>query len=161
MNNVDYSKLLDIRLMRGEDEEETRQFHGLLNKSDQYIESFPWYKSTRRVYFGYGVADICGLFLFEIVPAESKVDSVLWVVVGDLPPAYLVVDDAPEPSRALELYIREMRKWVEAVKAGISVAPLIPVSSSPTSENASDLESRLNFLEVEILPRCRADLLAR
>ena len=73
--------------------------------------------------------------MFEIVPTVSSADSILWVVVGDLPPAYLVVDDAAEPARALEVYIREVRKWVEAVKVGMPVAAPIPVNASPTAEN--------------------------
>ena len=92
------------------------------------------------------------MFLVEIEPTEAGVDSVVWVVVGDIPPAYLVIDDAPSPASALERYVEEMRMWVDAVIAGKSVTQCIPVDGAATVENAKDLSVRLAFLEREILP---------
>ncbi len=79
-------------------------------------------------------------------------------VVGDLPPAYITTEDAPNPATALDGYIGAMDDWVKAAKAGQSVADLIPVNVSPTVENAKRLESRLRFLDKEVLAHCAEDL---
>ena len=74
---------------------------------------------------------------FNIHPLRRDVDELLWVVVGDIPPAYLVTDDAPDPVAALQAYIREMRRWIEAVRLGRPIADLIPVNALPTAVNAT------------------------
>ena len=75
----------------------------------------------------------------------------LWVITGDLPPAYLVTDDAPDWQGALAAYAGEMRKWVAAVRDGSSTADLIPVNVTPTAEHAAMLERRLDFIERELI----------
>jgi hypothetical protein len=80
-------------------------------------------------------------------------------VVGDLPSAYLVTDNAPNPACALDAYICEMGRWVTAVKEGKSVVGLIPVNVAPSVEYAKRLEWRLNFLDREILSEYKDDLL--
>lgn len=152
MAAVDYSRLTSVEEMVGEDGEETEQWKSLLRKAESFLGSFAWCAGIRKKHLGLGVADIVGVFLFEIEPAKPGVDSLLWVVVGDIPPAYLVTDEAPDPPSALRTYISEMRGWVEAVKAGKPVTDLIPVNGAPTRDNAMALESRLAFIEREILP---------
>jgi hypothetical protein len=153
MTAVDYSKLFDIDSLGDGDEEEARELKKLYEEARRYIGSFRWSGEIKRVLFGLGIGGVVGVFLVELAPAAPPdVDSILWVVVGDLPPAYLSVDEAPEPDLALEAYILQMRRWVEAVKAGTEVTDLIPVNAPPTLENATDLERRLNLLETEILP---------
>jgi hypothetical protein len=92
--------------------------------------------------------------LCRIVPAEEAVDEWLWVVVGDLPPAYIVTDNARDTPSALDAYTGEMERWIEAVRKGQSVADLIPVLTAdgsevidPTIEYAADLGTRLRKLD--------------
>jgi hypothetical protein len=158
MTKLDFSKVVGIDVMIGEDEEETEQFRSLYEKSKKYIETFRWHGEIKNVYFGLGVADIVGVFLFELIPASKTVDTWLWVVVGDIPPAYLVVDDAPNPASALDSYVAEMSKWVDAVNSGNSVDKCIPVNAAPSIENAADLEKRLRFIDTEILAYYKGDL---
>jgi hypothetical protein len=106
-------------------------------------------------------ARVVAIFLFGIVPARQQVDEWLWVVVGDLPSAYLVTDDCKVPSEALQGYITEMRKWVRLAKAGRTSPNVIPVNVPATPEWAKELEGRLNFLEKDILPRFRDDEVQR
>lgn len=152
MAAVDYTRLAPVEEMAGEDDEETQQWKSLLRNAESFLGSFAWCAGIRSEHLGLGVADVVGVFLFEIEPAKPGVDSLLWVVVGDIPPAYLVTDDTPDPPSALRAYIGEMRRWVEAVKAGKPVTELIPVNGAPTRDNAMALESRLAFIEREILP---------
>jgi len=152
MSAVDYSKLFDIDALGEGDEEEALELKKLYDEARRYIGSFRWHGEIERALFGLGIGGVVGVFLVELAPAAPDVDPILWVVVGDLPPAYLSAEDAPEPDLALEVYIREMRRWVEAVTSGTDLADLIPVNAPPTIENAVDLEKRLNLLETEILP---------
>ena len=75
----------------------------------------------------------------------------LWVIVGDVPSAYLVCDSAPTWREALESYIFEMEKWVAAVRGGDSLGNVIPVGAEPTLEHAEMLATRLQFIRDEIL----------
>ena len=48
------------------------------------------------------IGGVVAVFLFRI-DGPPEVDPLLWVVVGDLPTAYLVTDDAPSPAIALDV----------------------------------------------------------
>jgi hypothetical protein len=79
----------------------------------------------------------------------------LWVVFGDIPPAYLVTDECKTPSQVLEAYIEEVSKWVKLAKRGKSSESVIPVYVSATPENAEDIARRLNLLRTLVLPAFR------
>ena len=158
MRKVEREKLIPIERMIGEDDQETSEFQELHEQARRYIGGFKWCAGIRNVYFGLGAAHIVGVFYFEITPASPKIDSALWVVMGDIPPAYLVTDDAPNAARALDGYIIEMRRWVEAVKEGEPLTGVIPVNAPATMEYAKMLESRLEFLASEILSDYEEDL---
>jgi hypothetical protein len=98
------------------------------------------------------------VFLFKIMPATADADEWLWVIVGDLPSAYIVTDDARNPAAALDAYIGEMERWASAAEGGQSVENLIPVDVPPTPENAKRLRKRLAFLDREVLSRHAEDL---
>ena len=155
---VDISRLTPAALMRGEDEEETAGLRQLLDEATAYLKRFNWYRGIREAYPGIGVAKILGVFLFEVVPARDRVDDKVWVIVGDLPPAYITTEESPNPATALDSYIGAMEDWVEAASEGRSVAGLIPGNVPPTAENAACLASRLRFLDEKILPDYADDL---
>ena len=92
------------------------------------------------------------VFLFRIEPSRPGVDEWLWVIYGDVPPAYLVTDISKTPSQALEAYIAEMSKWVRLAKQGRASKDVIPVNVPATPENAVNLEGRLRFLQKVIVP---------
>jgi len=152
-NLVDLFGLTPISKMIGEDDEETAQLKELHLKGRAYLRGFKWCKSVTEEYFGAGVADIVAAFLFRIVPTSSDVDSLIWVIVGDIPSAYLVVDEAKTPAAALKMYIELRREWVNAIKGSETIKELTPVDAKPILENALDLERRLEFLEQRILPQ--------
>ena len=128
-------------------------------RARSYIGSFAWCRDVHECYVAeLSVGGLVAVILFKITPSRQDVDEWLWVVVGDLPPAYLVTDDAPDPAAALQAYIEELGRWVAAVNAGESTADLIPVETAsgdagiePTRENALDLDRRLRFVQREIL----------
>jgi hypothetical protein len=79
------------------------------------------------------------------------VDEWLWVVFGDVPPAYLVTDSCKTPSQALEGYMGEILKWVSLSKEGRTSKDVIPVYVPATPENAADVEGRMKIIKEVII----------
>ena len=119
----------------------------LASEAADFLLSHRWCDDIKEGYLSFAIAGVLGVFLFEIIPSEPEVDETLWVITGDLPPAYLVTDDAENWQEALVCYVYEMRLWVETVKNSESLDGVIPVDVAPTKEYAEMLESRLQFIE--------------
>jgi hypothetical protein len=148
---VELEGLVSIEEMCGDSKKDTLLLQEMLDEARGYLQSFSWCKKIRRSWFGWGVGGVCAVFFFEIEPTSKKVDKCLWVIVGDLPPAYLVTDASPTPLAALGNYVDLMQEWVDAVKKGKSVARCIPVNVPATPEYASLLQRRLDFIRKEFL----------
>jgi hypothetical protein len=138
--------------MEGEDEEETRELWKMLEEATLYLESQRWCIRIKERRFGVGIGHVIAVFLFNVEPSDEHVDNWTWVIVGDLPPAYISPDFATTPKEALLGYIVEMRRWVFAVVNGIPVDDLIPVNVPPSLEAAKELGGRLDFLDSRVVP---------
>lgn len=132
---------------------------GLARRAVQFLASHRWCRAVRGGWLAHGWEGALGLFLFEIDPEPGHAHSTVWVIAGDLPPAWLACVDRDDALTALETYIFEMRRWVLAVRAGGSTADLLPVcyadSSSPvppTLDYAALLAKRLEHVETKLLP---------
>lgn len=149
------NKLIDKRGMvaadaiSDADPTENDLLHERAKEARDYLLSFRWCRDIKEQWFAGGFSQIA-VFFFEI--DSVNYDSCLWVVVGDLPPAHLVIDDIPDVSEALLSYVFHMRRWVEAAKKGFSTKKCIPVNVKPTPEYAVKLESRLDFIENKYVP---------
>ena len=152
MNKLKFNKVVPINSMKGDCAEDTGMLNQLFRDAESFLKSFAWCRNLSEAYFGLGVGRIVGVFLFRIEPTDSTIDNFLWVIVGDLPPAYIVTDHSPTPRAALEAYIAEMRRWIAGIRKRALPDDVIPVNAAPTLENADRLESRLEFIEKEILP---------
>ena len=148
---VDFSSLTPIRDMKGEDSEDSSLLKIMAKEAQQFLLSFDWCKEIQASWFGLGVGGVCAVFLFEILPATANIDTSLWVVVGDLPSAYLVLDECPTAMKALDAYVELMQEWVDAVQEGNSTEDCIPVNVSATTENADLLKRRLAFIREKLL----------
>ncbi|MET3577667.1 hypothetical protein ABID19_000682 [Mesorhizobium robiniae] len=126
-----------------------------LLEARQYLQFYDWGKAIKGEYLGYGAEGIIYIFLFGISPGRPDVPQWIWVVVGDVPPAYLPGDDLKTPYEALDGYIGAMEEWVEAARQGKSVADLIPVNVPANPANAEMLDRRLKFLDEKVLPDLR------
>jgi hypothetical protein len=143
---VDFSQLVPAEEISGDGKKDTRLLQEMYKEACEYLLSFNWCKSIRRAWFGQGVDGIYVVFLFEIVPSSKKVDKALWVIVGDIPSAYLVIDESPTPLAALRNYLELMQEWVDIVKAGKSVDGCIPVHAPAKLEYANLLQRRIDFI---------------
>jgi hypothetical protein len=133
-------------------ESEGEEAKALLEKANSSLDTFSWAKVPRKFWIGECVQGVLGLFLVQLVGADREVDPYIWVVVGDLPPAYLSSKFVHSPREAVNAYIAEMEAWVDAVEKDKPTQGLIPVDGEPTHENAMALKSRLEFLDQKILP---------
>jgi hypothetical protein len=138
--------------MQGEDEQETTLLREMLDKARGYLQAFHWCPPISEEYLGFGVGKVFVVFLFRFAKPINDIDECLWVVVGDLPSAYFVVDDAPNPRSAAEVYCRIMREWIDAVLNNTPLEDVFPVKADATVEMAQMLDSRLRFIREKVIP---------
>ena len=152
------SKVTPVAEYSAEDEEDRRLFEEMLAEASTFLASFDWCDGIKEEYVGIAVPGVMGEFLFRISPSEPDVDEWLWVIVGDIPPAYITTEDSPNPASALDAYIGAMEEWVAAVKEGHPTDDLIPVNVTPDQEHAEMLATRLEFLDENVLAEYKEDL---
>jgi hypothetical protein len=157
-SNPNLSKVTSWEIYLSSISEEREATLSLYQEATEYLTFFSWCKCIKNAYVGILVPDVVGVFLFEIEPNRDGVDSWIWVIVGDLPPAYITCEDSPNPACALDAYIGAMTEWVGAARSGASVASLIPVNVAANVENADALDKRLTFLDQRILSGLKEDL---
>lgn len=147
MMNIEQFGVSDVGAMGGKSKTEQRYLEEMLDNATRYMQKFPWCAGVEAAYFGAGAGKIFAVFLFEVKMKWEASNRLFWVVVGDIPPAYLVADEETgTPLDALDLYCCLMGAWVEAVEKQEPVDDLIPVNVPPTAENAAMLASRLDYL---------------
>jgi hypothetical protein len=148
---VNIHKMKNIALIR-KDENDPLSLWNLAKEAKEFLCSHKWCKNIQRGFLDIGIAGIVAVFYFEI-ESTPDADKSLWVITGDLPPAYIVTDDCSNGVSALNGYVSEMREWVKAVKENRlnDLKNLIPVDVPITINYAEMLESRLHFIENRIL----------
>ncbi len=144
-------RMIDKTKMKSITEIQNEEVKQLASEAEKFLLSHSWCKEIANGYLAFAIAGVIGVFLFDLVPSEPGVDKILWVVTGDLPPAYLVTDDAESWQEALDCYVYEMNRWVKAFRKGESLDDIIPVNVEPTIEHAELLERRLNFIQENII----------
>jgi hypothetical protein len=149
--SIDMRSVTPIDELAGEDQEDTTLLRKNYEEASSYISQFKWCRGVKEAYFGAGVGGIVAAFLFRIVPA-GKNDEWLWVIVGDLPPAYLVTDQAPTPVDALNVYCTLLDGWIRAVREGALHDDVFPINAPRTQGVADSLAKRVALLREEIIP---------
>lgn len=127
----------------------------LEQEAHNFLLRHSWCLSVRSLAIYKYIEGVFGLFLAEIEPApNSGADRSVWVIVGDLPAAYIDVLSAPTPDEAIGAYIGAMSEWVEAVSQGVATEDVIPVYHRfslipipPVQSFAESLKRRLRLLE--------------
>jgi hypothetical protein len=137
----------------GDDEADTALLLQMAKSARDYITSFDWCPPINAIHLASGVGGLVAVFLFGFDRKIQGTDDQLWVIVGDLPTAYLVVEPKDSPAQALERYCELMEEWIAAVRDAGELSEVFPVSTEPTPENAESLEKRIAFLLAEMIPR--------
>jgi hypothetical protein len=149
--------LTPIAEIKGEDEEDTRLLKEMATDARNYVTSFHWCLPIRAMYLADGIGGIVALFLFEFDGKIGGTDDKLWVVVGDLPSAYMIVEPDDCAQEALERYCLLMDDWIAAVRNGDDFEKVYPVSAPRTAEYADMLQSRLDILREDAIPGAPTD----
>jgi len=153
---MNIAKLVPEAEIRGEDAAEALELKSMLQEAKGYIASFRWAPDVIEAYMGIGIAGVLAVFLLKLAePVAQHQDEYLWVVVGDLPSAYLVTDEAGSPVNALEIYCELMSDWAEAVKSGADLAAFYPVQAPADDKHAEMLLNRVKFIRERIIPEFR------
>jgi hypothetical protein len=119
--------------------------------AERFLARHSWCASVQRVTPIFAIAGVIGVFRCTLVPSHPDADVMVWVVVGDLPPAYLAHELGDSWQDALRRYVEEMSAWVEAARSGASLDDVIPVNAPPTPEYADMLASRLDFVRTRFV----------
>jgi hypothetical protein len=147
----DPNRLTAEDAIAGDDAEDTSLLCQMAVDARSYVERQAWCDRVVSVRFGDGVGGIAAVFLVGLVPSRPDTDSEVWVVVGDIPPLHLEVDDLPDATSALQAYVDWRRDWVTAVREGGSLDGVPPVDAPATRANADELARRLDYIEREII----------
>ena len=150
--------LMPVEAIKGEDETDTELLNKMAVQARNYITSFKWCLPITAMYLADGIGGIIAIFLVEFDGKIDGTDDRLWVVVGDLPPAYMVVESDDCAREALERYCLLMDDWVNAVRGNGDFGSAYPVSAPRTEEYADMLQSRLDTLRESIIPEFSTEI---
>ena len=135
------------------DIEYTDEVIRLYKKATKYLKSYTWCEKILNCWLAKGFGYILCIFSFEIKPIQnSGADDKLWVIVGDLPSAYLDQVEYKTANEALDFYCFLMDEWVEHVRKGKSLKDCYPVNVAPTKEYADMLDTRTKLIRENFLP---------
>lgn len=155
---IDLEKLTPFEQFVATHEQDRAELYERLAEASAELNFYNWCDRIESVHVGLFYPGIVSVFLMSIETRFEDVDKAMWVIVGDLPPAYITCDNAPNAACALDAYIGAMKEWAEAAVQGDSVAQLIPVNVPATPEMAERLMRRLIVLEESILCNFKDDL---
>jgi len=133
------------------DAEETALLRAMSSEAQEYVTSFSWCPPIKTLSLAFGIGGIVAVFLVELEKPVGETDKLLWVVVGDIPSAYLVVDDGTNPMSALRRYCGLMEDWANAVINQADLESVFPVQAHASYDNAKDLLKRIAFIRSEVL----------
>ncbi|HLI76806.1 MAG TPA: hypothetical protein VKV02_07665 [Acidobacteriaceae bacterium] len=149
------AELVPSHSISGDDDTDTALLRKMAADADVFIRSFPWCASVQDSFFSDGIGGIFAVFFFHIRPSRPDVDPWIWIMVGDVPPAYLPLTDCDSPAAAFRTYMRGMSKWVELARRGRKGTPadgVPPVNLPPTPEWADRVNQKLYGLTLTIQP---------
>jgi hypothetical protein len=139
-------------MIAGDSRKETRALKRMAAEARRYISAFRWCPRISEIWLAYGIGGVIGLFLLKFEKPVNGTDEFLWVVVGDLPSAFFVVDEASNGSEALNVYCQLMEVWAESVLKGSNLSKVFPVQAETTVENVELLKRRIRFLRKQVMP---------
>lgn len=136
----------------GDTVEDISKINANIAECINYLQSQKWCEEISEIKYAFGVGGIIVILLVTFKKPVNSNDLRLWVFGGDLPNAYLVLDQTRTVEDALKEYISLMREWCESILHNRSIQENFPVGALPTLENANSLRIRINYIEQNILP---------
>ena len=125
-----------------------------VKEAETYLSRFKWCRKIIDGWVASSFGYILNILYYKILPDKiSCSDEFLWIIVGDIPPAYIDIVSAPTAYDALECYIDLMQEWVENVMNGETVEDCYPLNVPPQKEYAQMLDTRIRMLKEDFLPQ--------
>jgi hypothetical protein len=87
------------------------EVRALADRAGAYVGGMPWCDAVTGCALAFAIAGVLGVFRVDLRPSRHGVDGAVWVVVGDVPPAYLVYHVGDTWQDALRGCVREMQAW--------------------------------------------------
>lgn len=148
--------MIEVSKLASSNIEESAELLELASEARAFLLAHKWCKEVREGFFDRGFSKVA-VFLFQIDPAPPA-DPEVWVIVGDLPPAYIDTQTCPNGAAALDGYVGAVREWAEAVLSRQGTHGLIPIVKrgsleplQPSADLAQLLLARMDFIDRELL----------
>ncbi len=160
VHKVDFELVFSMDEFRREfldSEEEDEEFEALEKRAREFLTSYTWCPPIQATFVAAYFAPIVAVFAYKVEKSRpigtdsTDVLEWIWVVVGDLPSAYLVNEEITDALVALAGYTVVASDWVKAVEAGGSADDLVYFDAPPDSEYAALLRPRIEFLKQTFL----------
>lgn len=156
--NIDTTHMINIEDIPNHNLDNIDELIALSREALIFINSQQWCKRIIHGKLERGWGYVIAVFFFIIEPAYDNIPNHIWVIVGDLPPAYIDVETNSNGVYAIDSYVMEMQKWIDSVMNSKSVEELIPVNVPPTKEYARMLQERLDIIREELLANLRDEM---
>jgi hypothetical protein len=130
---------------------EDLEFVALAKEANLFLKGHNWCKAIEKQWLAANWDNILIVFYFDLIPNSSDVDDHVWIIVGDIPPAYIDIESANNETEAVRAYTEIMDDWVQCVKSGRSVDDCYPINVAPEKKYADMLDIRLQFIRKYIL----------
>jgi hypothetical protein len=127
----------------------------MADEAARYVRSFKWCIDLHEQYFGDGYGGIVAVFLLRATIRKFENPKWIWVVVGDMPSAYMELELAPTPRAALLRYIEGVEEWLAASEDERASGDLIPIEVPLGAEFIEKLQVRMETIRSLVLPVMR------
>ena len=136
-----------------------------LGEANAYLAAQPWMSRIEDTFLDREMSGKVAVFFFEIAVTKLCPDSGIWVIVGDIPPAFIDIAHCKNGAQALLSYCYNMAEWVYAVDDNKSVDKLIPVvyhgtfrPVDPAEVFASFLWDRIDMIRNSVMSEFAAEI---
>lgn len=138
--------------IEGDDEEDTALLIAMAKEGENYLRSFAWCLDIKQGRLSDGFGGIIALLHFQVTIRNVPDDEWVWIIIGDVPSAYLEAELFVTPHAALQRYLDGLDEWIAAAEAGKPLQDLIPIEVTPSPDLIAQLRPRIKTLREEILP---------
>lgn len=136
---------------------EDSEFIALAEEANSFLKGHKWCRAIKKQWLVAEWENLLIVFFFEIIPNSTDADDRVWVIVGDLPPAYIDTESATNETEAIQVYTEIMDDWVQCVKNGQSTEDCYPINVPPENKYAEMLDTRLQLIRKYILDKTFID----
>jgi len=132
--------------------ENIREVITLSEEAQRYLNAMPWCRTIIDGWLSKAWGYILGVFYFHFTPSSPGLPDIVWIIVGDIPPAYLSVDYGSSAEEVVAGYVSEMQEWIDRVMNDLPIdETVIPVNVPAEKCWAEKLQTRLNLIRIHIL----------